>query len=91
MAVEYGTIAQPFILYDGTNSAEVVAMISERLLNEGFFTVDITSVDEDEMVIFVDNGSSGTGYRHIPTGYRVPLAGGEPVSPTDWAAQYVKP
>lgn len=83
MATEYALQAEVFVLYDGTNSSEVLAAVAINW-------ADAFIVSEADGVLTVSSGSSINDPRAIAVGERISPYSWGVVSPADWALKYVK-
>lgn len=84
MATEYGLQAQAFILYDGTNSAEVLAVVTSYWGSDAFI------VSETSGILTVSSGSTINDPKAIAVGERFGPAYWGAVSASDWALKFVK-
>ncbi len=92
MTVEYGMLTNPYIRYDGTNSEEILSAFQSYLTLPDWTTVEISNENPlVELVIYIDNGSSGTRYITIPLNHRIGVTTQEIISDSDWTTKYAKP
>jgi hypothetical protein len=89
MTAIYAVRAVPFVVYDGSNSTEVLAVLGAEMT--GFTVIDTTeaggvlSVDWE-----IDLGSYSSGTVTLNAGDVLRAGYNETVTAVDWAAQYVK-
>lgn len=83
MAIEYAIQAHPFVLYDGTNSADVLAATAAFLSDSPFIA------SETGGVLRIGSGSTINDPVSVSAGDRVDIRNWSRVSAAQWAAQYI--
>lgn len=86
MPVEYATRTTEYILYDGTNSAEVLDAVIPLWGGD----VPAAIVSESAGVLVLDSGTGNTVNASISVGDRFEIRGWQVVNATDWANKFVK-
>lgn len=89
MTAIYAVHAVPFVVYDGSNSTEVLAVLGTEMT--GFTVTDTTEVGGVLSVDWErDLGSYSSGTVTLNTGDALRAGYNETVTAADWSAQYVK-
>lgn len=83
MAIEYALLGNAFVLYDGTNSAEVLAAVAAQWT--GAFIVS-----EEGGILTISSGQPVNDPVRVAAGERLGVNAWSAVSAADWLNKYVK-